>query len=316
MSESFHTDESLPGVEPGAELSVSEEKLERGLKYVSKSRVKTYKQCPFKFYLKYWCECRPPTNYYMSRGSEVHEVFEHFHQNLKEYIEEHGERPFLFTPLLDEKDSTQWVELVGEFMRFEEERWREAKQQDVAEFSRTDDPLDLWEPLGVEVEGWLGEVPEDYERADPDMVSLDGPPVGDIPWMGKADAILHSASVPGVKGDGVVILDYKTGSVPDEQYRDEGIFLEGEFYGRIFEEFYDVDAVAGYYPSENELIVSPYPNSDRLFDVKRAALGMQERPEVGEDRVPENFQTEEQPLCHYGHGKCYFYDVCPSEWGK
>jgi hypothetical protein len=292
-------EDGLVGVNPEADLSVSEEKRERGLRYCSKSRIKTYKQCPRKLWYKYWCEYRPPGNFYTERGTQVHRVFEEFHENASEYIQKHGEIPSPFTALLESwRDYGQWTEMVGNFFKFELRR-----------AFLVEDPHN-WEPTGVEVEGWLGEPPADYERADPDYVNPDGPPVGDIPWMGKADSILPTESVPGIEGDGVVILDYKTGSVPDKQYRDEGIFLEGEYYGWLFEEFYDVDAVAGYYPQADKLITAPYPDKQRRYGIKRAVLGMQEMPEV------ENFPINEQPLCHYGHGRCYFYSQCPSKWGK
>jgi len=312
--EPVRDEDGLLGVNPAADLSVSPEKREEGLLYVSKSRVKTYIQCPRKLWFKYWCEHRPPGNFYTERGTQVHRAFEEFHENLAAHVRENSQRPSRFTPLLDDwRDFGQWVEMIGNFFAFEERRWQAAMESILGEPYTGANTLDQrvlqrWEPIGVEVEGWLGDPPEDYDRADPDHVNPDGPPVGDIPWMGKADAILPTSSVPEVQGDGVVILDYKTGKVPDERYRDEGIYLEGEFYGWLFEKFYDVDAVAGYYPGHDELITSPYPNQERRFDIKRAVLGMQEPPDL------ENFPIEEQPLCHYGHGKCYFYDECESSW--
>lgn len=312
-------EDGLTGVNPELDLSVPEGKAETGLDYVSKSRIKTFVQCPRKFWYKYWTETRPPTNYYMTRGSQVHETFEDFHESLAEYVRNNGARPDRFTELLgDRQNWAQWVEMIGRFFLFEERRWQAAAKHAAANIDpRSYDQgninhaiLDAWEPVGVEVEGWLGEPPDDYDRADPDYVNDAGPPVGEIPWMGHADVILPTESVPEIDGDGVVILDYKTGSVPDEQYRDEGIFLEGEFYGWLFDEFFDVDGVAGYYPQADELIVSPYPSQQRRWDIKSAVLGMQKNPDL------ENYPVEEQPLCHYGHGKCFFYDVCPSRWNE
>lgn len=309
--------DGLMGVNPSADLTVSDEKRDRGLKYVSKSRVKTYLQCPRKFWYIYWTQNRTPGNFYTERGTRVHQAFEDFHTALAEYVREHGERPDRFTPLLPNwRDFSQWPEMMGAFFAFEERRWQEAAMSVINDSTVSlaegidRAALQKWEPLGVEVEGWLGEPPDDYDRADPDHINSDGPPVGDIPWMGKADAILPSSSVPNIEGDGVVILDYKTGKVPKRRYRDEGIYLEGEFYGWLFEKFYDVDAVAGYYPQKDLLITSPYPNRQRRFDIKRAVLGMQSEPEI------ENFPIDEQPLCHYGHGKCYFYDECSSTWNE
>lgn len=301
------------------DLTPRDEIVENGLPYVSKSRLKTFKNCPREFFYKYVCGNREPENYYMVRGSQVHRAFEEFHENLSEYIESEGERPHRFSALMsDWEDYAQWLEPhVGNFWRFEERRWEQTvgAAKAVRSFNfGNDTPEDLalsaWDPVEVEAEAWLGEPPESWtsEHGEPDYVSGE-PPVGDIPWMGFADVILNTVSVPGVEGDGVVILDYKTGKVPDERYREEGIFLEGEYYGWLFEEFFDVDGVAGYYPAADELIVSPYPSQERRWEIKSAVLGMQKLPEV------ENFDLNENPLCHYGHGKCFFYDDCPSQWG-
>lgn len=289
----------LAGISPEAKPIVEVETLP----YVSKSRVKTYLQCPRKFWWKYWCGVRPPTNWYMQRGTEVHETFEEFHLNLLAFVAANQQRPEVFTQLLPDRSHwQQWIEMVGNFFAFEERRWVAAQRV-----------LDRWTPIEVEAEAWLGEPPASWveqQTSDytiPDYVSAE-PPVGDIPWMGRADLIVDTRSVPGVDGNGVTIIDYKTGSVPDEQYRDEGIFLEGEYYGTLFEEFFDIDAVAGYYPSADELIVSTYPNTDRRRDIKRAVLGMQREPEIG------NFPTDQSPLCHYNNakneGQCHFHPIC------
>lgn len=45
-----HTDTSLSGIDPDTTLSVSAEKREEGLRYCSKSRIKLYRQCPYKFF--------------------------------------------------------------------------------------------------------------------------------------------------------------------------------------------------------------------------------------------------------------------------
>jgi hypothetical protein len=185
--------------------------------------------------------------------------------------------------------------------------------------------LDAWEPLEVEAEFWLGEVPDDYERADPDYVDESGPPVGDIPWMGKADVIVNTASVPGVTGSGVTIIDYKTGGCPKVKYEGapfldeimDGVFRQTEYYGWLAEDVYDVDAVGIYYPRDDELVIGEYGVSERRYDIKSAALGIQEEPgDVLENGEPENFQRSEGNLCHWGDGQCYWYNVCHSDVGR
>jgi hypothetical protein len=176
---------------------------------------------------------------------------------------------------------------------FEEQRWELALNAAESE----EEALELWLPVAVEAEG-----------------RLEKPPAGDIPWMGYADAVLHAETVPDVDADeGVVIMDYKTGKTEDKKYRDEGIFLEGEFYGWLFEEDptfeHKVAAVGGYYPQNDDLVISPYPDYERRNLILDSVESMQEPPEV------ENYELDENPLCHYGHGKCFFYDDCPTTWG-
>lgn len=333
-SKNVHTDPSLSGIDPGTELTVSEEKLEEGLSYVSKSRIQTYLQCKYKFFLKYWCEHRPPGTIHTERGSQIHEAFEIFHENLKDYLGKEGKLPERFTPLMPDDFglTSQWLDYIGNFWSFELRRWKEANRS--AEFAASRIPagllednvaLQAWEPLEVEAEFWMGEPPEDYD-GDPDYIDESGPPVGDIPWMGKADVVLNTASVPGLTGSGVTILDYKTGTAPNVKYSTnapfyddviDGVFRQTEYYGWMAEHVYDVDAVAIYYPRNDELMVGEYGNEERRWDIKSAALGMQKLPENIDDLgVPENFDYEEQNLCHWGNGKCHFYDICPSTAGQ
>lgn len=321
----------LPGVDETPTVPEGKDHIE----HVSKSRITTYLQCPRKFFWKYWGEERAPGTYYTERGTEVHETFEVFHENLLDYLDEHGEVPDRFTPLLPNRGNwQQWTEMIGEFFRFELRRHEMAYDSIIEEYGRPYSHNDImilqelvgerWEPIDVEAEFWLGEPPQSWFEVEhggqPDYV--DGsPPVGDAPWMGRADLVVRTETIPSVEGTGATIIDYKTGTAPTIKYEgkpwleenlEEGIFLEGEFYGWLAEENdefgYEVDAVAGYYPENDELIVSTYPDTDRRRDIKRAVLGMQRTPDI------ENYDVDESPLCHYNnsknHGQCWFYDVC------
>lgn len=335
MSE-IHTDTTLSGIDPDASLSVSDEKRENGLDYVSKSRINTYMKCPANFYWKYWCEHRPPGTIHTERGSQIHEAFEIFHENLSEYLSEKEQIPERFTPLMPDGYglTSQWLDYIGDFWKFELRRLKETKESLGQIFTglpthATDIDFDTevrkaWDPLEVEAEFWMGEPPDDYD-GDPDYIDQSGPPAGDIPWMGKADVVLNSVSVPGVDGSGVTILDYKTGDCPTIKYEGapfldevmEDVFLQTEYYGWMAEHVYDVDAVAIYYPRNDELVVGEYDVQERRWDIKSAVLGMQEQPEeVNENGIPANFDFEPQNLCHWGDGMCWFYNICPSAEGK
>jgi len=276
------------------------------------------------------CGVREPGTIYTERGSQIHETYEEFHVALLDYIEEHGERPTDFTSLLPERELwQQWVEYIGTFFKFEERRWQETHRSMIGEIYTSDwrdRLLDRWKPVGVEVEFWVGGIPDSWDREpshqqyvndDPDSI-----PLGDAPWMGYADLIVPTSSISGIDGSGVVIIDYKTGTAPTVKYEgkpwleenlNEGIFLEGEYYGWLAEQIpdfdYEVDGVAGYYPRNDELIVSPYPDTGRRREIKRAVLAMNQEPKI------KNFGTEQSGLCHWnnsnGEGQCYFHKVCP-----
>jgi len=269
------------------------------------------------------------------RGSRIHKSFEIFHDDLIEYVEEHGKQPERFTPLMpdDYGLTSQFLDYIGNFWKFELRRWDETERSYDFAASRIptrdltyDDRAvaEAWKPVEVEAEFWLGEPPDDYD-GDPDYVNPEGPPVGEIPWMGKADVVLNTATLPGLTGSGVTILDYKTGSCPKIKYEGapfldeimDGVFLQCEYYGWLAESVYDVDAVAIYYPRNDELVVGEYGVQERRFEIKDAALGLQQEPkDRDENGVPSNYDFEPQNLCHWDDGCCWFYNQCPSERGK
>jgi len=332
----FHTDESLSGLDPETTLEVSDEKWENGLDYVSKSRVKTYEQCPYKFFVKYWCEHRGPPTLATERGTIVHELFEDFHLNALDDLSGAARLPESFREWMpDSVNLAQWTEWLAGFYKYEHDRRQRAEkeaesvvqslpasvahQPDSEKVAR-----ELWKPAEVEAEFWLGDPPQDYD-GEPDYVA-EGPPVPGAPWMGRLDALLPSQSLPEVEGGGHTVLDYKTGSAPTVKYEGapflpeilEGYYREGEFYGMLAEPHYDIDAVAFFFPKDDEIIVSKFGvKKERRFRLKKAALGMQEPPaDFDKDGVPENFDFEPQNLCHWGDGMCFAYNVCPSAEGK
>jgi CRISPR/Cas system-associated exonuclease Cas4 (RecB family) len=254
------------------------------LPYVSKSRVKTYKQCPRKFYYKYIQGMRPPENFYMKRGSRIHKVFEIYYENLVEQYEQSGVVPDTLQAYLPE-DSRRWADFIepyiSNFLLFELRRLVASPT------------LESFMPVGIEAEGW-------DETMDP-------------VWMGHADAIFDAASLPNVEtDDGVVIVDFKTGKTPKPQYRDSGIFLEGEYYAMLFEREWQVSAVAGYYPKNDDFIISEL-DAERREDITQMVNEMNSSQDI------EDFPTEPQPLCRWSENdddQCDFYDICPSKWGE
>lgn len=262
--------------------------------YISKSRLVEFVKNPRHCYYKYVKGLREPENFYMKRGSRVHEAIEGYYENVTEMLPDlarSGKVPSLEMFLPD--DVMLWADFtepfITNFVLFEQRRLEMV----------VDDP-DSWSlflPVAIEQEAWL-----------------ENPPVAGPPWMGFADVILPAASVPEVDtDDGVVIVDFKTGKTPDEQYRDEGIFLEGEFYAMIFEDKYEIAAVAGYYPRNDDLVVSPLSMERRQFIVDT----VEELVSKGTDL--EEYPPNPQPLCKWGpepDQESPFYRICDCDWGK
>lgn len=277
------------------------------LEYISKSRVKKWKTCPRSFYYTYVMEKRFDGNFYTRRGTRVHKAIELYYEEVEKAIREGGFDPDDLMSYFPTEKVGVWLDFVHpfltNFLKFERRRW-EATQKYVDEVHGAPNPDDFdyyvhefFTPHSVELEG-----------------NLEDPPVeGSPPWLGYADVVLHAASVPDVPdNEGYVIVDHKTGKVPDEKYRDEGIFLEGTFYRMLFERHLDVRAVAGYYPKEDVLITSPV-SEERQEEVERIVREMITTESL------EDYPLEEQPLCCYSDdkdGRCDHYEYCSTRWGR
>ena len=298
---------------PGATERITElrEQAEEGeLPYISKSRLKTFVSCPRKFYYNYILGIRGPENWHMKKGTRIHFTFEEYYHNVCEFYEANPDADLPSTPddlvkfLPD--DGLLYVDwaqpFIGSFIAWELKRFQTSL--DVATEKLGDEPdesvesaaLMGWLPAGIESEAW-----DDEEL---------------IPWMGFADVIVPSASVPEVDSDdGVVIVDFKTGKTPDKKYRDHGIYLEGEYYGMLFKDDFQVEGVAGYFPMNHDFIVSPLSDERREF-IRESIRELHEN-ETDKDQ----FEPETGPLCKWGADsadQCDYYSMCHAgkEWGQ
>lgn len=270
------------------------ESVEQGeLPYVSKSRIGKWVTCEEKFNFSYIKGYKEPENKAMRRGTDVHETFEDYYENASAFVAERGRTPTLSEIVDLLPGSKRWADYttpyIANFLLFESRRAQTAPT-----------PED-WLPVAVEAEEWLEDPLEYGDEA--------------IPWMGYADAIYPAVAFSKVDGDdGVVIVDFKTGKTPKEKYRDDGIYLEGEYYAMLFESEWDVAAVAGYYPKNDDLIVSPLKESRR----KKIRNVVHEMQAVSGEN-PGHLEIDEQPLCKWGAGddkQCAYYDMCSSTWGE
>jgi hypothetical protein len=259
------------------------------LPYISKSRVKQWLENPEHFRLKYLEEIKPAETQAMRRGTAIHETFEEYYYSVTDAGRWIGPEDTSVLP----DDRRKWADFIdpyiSNFLKWERDRWRESGKD-----------TDTYLPIAIEAEHWR----------DP-LLGIDGEPE----WMGLADAILPSASLPEIdSAEGVTIVDFKTGSVPDEKYRSPGIYEELEYYSLLFENVYNVTGALAYYPREHETVVKDGGYTDEVLTAAAELVNAS----AGYDGS-EKFETDEGPLCKWGESddeESAFYGVCTQcTWG-
>ena len=260
--------------------------------FVSKTKVKNWVNCAQRFYHDTVADHDGEGSddgdaEAIQRGTLIHETIEGYYHNVVEYVEETGELPEQPAAHLPDNQD-EWEEVLDpyltNFLAFEARR-----------LERVDTPAE-WLPVGIEEEAWL------------DRPSYPDEP----PWMGFADALLPTASLPVSVSSGVALIDFKTGDVPWVDFRDTGIFLELEYYSMLFEDEYTITALGGYYPREDELLTSA-PMGERRDLIRSSVREMA----TASPTDPSDYPVNEQPLCCWGPGdgsRCPYYEDCDSTW--
>jgi len=258
------------------------------LPHISKSRIKKFLKCRRKFAFKYLAEVRAEDNFYITRGTRVHDTYETFHQNLIAYTKANQEPPRNFTELLSPADEWfQFIDFIHPFFKWELERWETALSNTETEA----EALEAWTPHSVE-----------------DSLEIEDPPVGEVPWIGPYDCLVDARSVSSINSnEGYVVIDYKTGSLPGkEKWAEEGIYIDLEFYAWMLEEDgFDIAGGVGMYPSEDGNVVREMPNEDI-----RAAITEVVKELHTASATRDEFPTYPNPLCDW----CFYQDQCPTAW--
>jgi hypothetical protein len=268
---------------------LNEETGQYELPYISKSRIMQWQKNPEHFRLKYLEGIKEPETDAMVRGTRVHESFEDSYENAAR-----AGTPVEPTPAVFPENRQLWADFIEpyytNFLSWEHRRWQAA------------DSLEEYLPVSVEEEHWVDK-----------LLGLEAEPE----WMGLADAILPAAGVPECDFDhGVVIVDFKTGKVPKEMYRDDGIFMELEYYNLLFRDKYDVVAAGAYYPKKDEFLLQPDEPKfqKKVFDAAEDMVVATERYE-GDSQ----FEAKQGPLCKWDTDddcESSFYGICSQcTWG-
>jgi len=269
---------------------LNEEAGQYEIPYVSKSRLMKWEEQPEHYRLKYLEGIREPETAPMVRGSRIHEAIEGFYENIQQ-----GNGLGISIDYLPDNRQL-WADFIepyiSNFLCFEKRR-----------LGRVNDESEYY-PIGVEEEVWR----DGTSEAEPE-------------WMGIADAVYHASTIPGIEDDaGVVICDFKTGSVPAEQYRANGIYKELAYYSMVFDEKYTVAGVAAYYPRDDTLLVEP-TGTKRMSDLQTEVSEAVEEmvTACAEYEGGTQFEVNPGPLCKWSvddADESAFYGVCSQcDWG-
>lgn len=259
------------------------------LPFISKSRLMEWVKNPEHFRLKYIEGYRGKGTEATDRGTRIHETIEHYYERAEETYEETGLPPGDLVSYLPD-DRSMWADFIephiSNFFRFEHSR---------IECSPS---VEAWVPVSQEEEHWRDDL--------------------SVPWEGTVDAVFKAASVPQIDSDeGYVIIDWKTGRYPKEKYRDEGIYMELEFYRLLFSDKYQPLHVGAFYTKPGELIIPPDDRRTSLVDEILESTTEMERHVNNYDDY-EHFPTNPGPLCGWGADdpdcRSELYGICPCTW--
>lgn len=250
---------------------------------LSKSKLKSFKTCERKYYYKYVLGLPDKMNKEVKkRGTVVHQTIEQYYENITTYISNTGEFPTPVASFLPPKDS--WRNYthpyLTSFIAFEMERLEEA-----------DTPEEF--------------MPHSIEAWNKVVLQLGRP------WVGYADVILRPESVPDISSHlDAFILDFKTGESGPEQYRDTGVYLDGQYYTLLFNDMYDSVSSGGLYLKDDTFVEAP-TSSEELSELVGSAY------QLASNTVESEFSADTGPLCCWGSEegeRCPYYEVCKSNW--
>lgn len=277
--------------------------------HISKSRVKKVHTCEAQYRMSYVEGHKAPENKHMRKGSELHAAFEHYYGAAKQQ------------GAFDDVKAT-WEEVTDRIIDIlpgaTDDLWGNFSSSHVLSF------------VGFEADRILRKSERLTFPAVEQEVRWENAGFADgVPLMGYVDAIYPAEGFPWTDNDdGVTIVDFKTGSVPDEDYRwDGGIYTELSFYDMVVRNGtdYDVTGLAAYYPQEDEVLTL---NVEEACDRGHVEVVEGTKQILRIHDEPDSARAEANPLCCYGDEKgqqCEFYapnkevdfeaGVCESDWG-
>jgi putative RecB family exonuclease len=259
-------------------------------KVQSPSSIKTYKQCPRKYYYSYILELEQPPNIHTLRGNIAHSVLEHFFDidTSLMTIDDYGPHLRLVMQKLMLKE---WQHYTPQLNKLEL-----TQDKKVHYFEETLMMLFNWLELFCrKLEDKEGTFQERFKKLTP---------IRELMFIsekyhakGIIDAIEHN-------GDGTVrLMDYKTSA---SQNINEHLLQLG-IYSLLYYDKHGVmpKQVGVYFLKGNETCIE--------VDEELLKMAEKEIHHVHEKTQTENvnhYPKQPSPLCKWSTGQCAFYDIC------
>jgi len=255
----------------------------------SPSSIKTYKQCPRKYYYAYILELEQPANIHTVRGNIAHDVLEKFFdENISEVtMDDYG-------PKLKLKLQQM---LLAEWQNYKKEldKLKLTQEQQMHYFEETMMMLFNWlEQFCKKLEQKEGTFQERFLALTPEREKFYTSEVHKV--RGIIDVIEKNET-------GVRLMDYKTSA---SQELDEHLLQLG-IYSILYHEKHGImpTQVGVYFLKGKETTIKV---DDELLNMAKKEIENIHNKTT--TREMNNYPKQPGPLCKWSTGQCAFYDIC------
>jgi putative RecB family exonuclease len=255
----------------------------------SPSSIKTYKQCPRKYYYAYILELEQPPNIHTVRGNIAHTVLEEFFDidTTKITLDDYGPKLKL---QIQQRLLAEWQKNQKEF-----DKLRIKQEEHIHYFEETLMMLFNWlEIFCKKLEQKEGTFQERFIQLTPEREQFYTSPTHNV--RGYIDVIEKHET-------GVRLMDYKTSS---SQELDEHLLQLG-IYSLLYNEKH------GTMPTHVGIYFLKGKETTIKVDTKLLEMAKKEIEQVHKNtatREINDYPKKTSPLCKWSTGQCAFYDIC------
>lgn len=255
----------------------------------SPSSIKTYKQCPRKYYYAYVLGLEQPPNVHTVRGNIAHSVLEHFFDidNTMITMDDYGPHLKLIMQKL----------LLKEWQEYKEEldKVKLTQDQQIKYFEETLLMLFNWlELFCKKLEQKEGTFQERFKQLTPQR---------EIMYVSEKHHVRGIIDAIENDGETVRLMDYKTSS---SQEIDEHLLQLG-IYSLLYYDKHGVmpKQVGIYFLKGKESLMEV---DEELIEMARKEI--QHVHDNTQSREIHSYEKKPSPLCKWSTGQCAFFDIC------